>query len=102
MSRLWWTAHLTVNHNAENEELKWALTKVIFSAQDLQVSLLERKIGLYENIRTPFLEFYQEHNDMINSKKIKDIIRDLNNYGGVVSLTELTNQDVKKLIESFL
>jgi hypothetical protein len=102
ISRLWWTAHLTVNNNAETEETKWALTKIIFSTQDIQVSLLERKLGLYENIRTPFLEFYQENKEIINSKKIQQIIRELNNYGGVISLTELSSQEVKNLIQSFI
>lgn len=102
LSRLWWTAHLTVNHDTDNEDLKWALTKTIFSTQDIQVSLLERKLGLYENIRTPFLEFYQDNKEIVNSKKIQKIIRELNNYGGVISLTELTNDDVKTLIQSFI
>jgi hypothetical protein len=102
ISRLWWTAHLTVNNNTESEEIKWALTKIIFSTQDIQVSLLERKLGLYENIRTPFLEFYEENKLVINSKKIQQIIRELNNYGGVISLTELSSDEVKSLIQKFI
>jgi hypothetical protein len=102
ISRLWWTAYLTINKDTDNEDLKWALTKTIFSSQDIQVSLLERKLGLYENIRTPFLEFYQENKEVINSKKIQQIIRELNNYGGVISLTELTSDEVKNLIQSFI
>jgi hypothetical protein len=102
ISRLWWTAYLTINNDTDNEDLKWALTKTIFSTQDIQVSLLERKLGLYENIRTPFLEFYQENKEIVNSKMIQKIIRELNNYGGVISLTELSNEDVKTLIQSFI
>ena len=102
ISRLWWTAYLTINNDTDNEDLKWALTKTIFSTQDIQVSLLERKLGLYENIRTPFLEFYQENKEVVNSKMIQKIIRELNNYGGVISLTELSNEDVKTLIQSFI
>jgi hypothetical protein len=63
---------------------------------------LERKLGLYENIRTPFLEFYQENKEIVNSKMIQKIIRELNNYGGVISLTELSKEDVKTLIQSFI
>ena len=102
ISRLWWTAYLTINNDTDNEDLKWALTKTIFSTQDIQVSLLERKLGLYENIRTPFLEFYQENKEVVNSKMIQKIIRELNNYGGVISLTELSKEDVKTLIQSFI
>ena len=102
ISRLWWTAYLTINNDTDNEDLNWALTKTIFSTQDIQVSLLERKLGLYENIRTPFLEFYQENKEVVNSKMIQKIIRELNNYGGVISLTELSNEDVKTLIQSFI
>jgi|688.fasta_scaffold69967_2 hypothetical protein len=102
ISRLWWTAYLTINNDTDNEDLKWALTKTIFSTQDIQVSLLERKLGLYENIRTPFLEFYQENKEIVNSKMIQKIIRELNNYGGVISLTELSKEDVKTLIQSFI
>ena len=64
--------------------------------------MLERKLGLYENIRTPFLEFYQENKEVVNSKKIQKIIRELNNYGGVISLTELSNNEVKSLIQTFI
>ena len=101
ISRLWWTAYLTINKTAENDNDKWRLTKAIFESQDLQVSLLERKLGLYENFRTAFLEYYIDNKSTFNSKKIQMIIREINNLGGVISLSVLEKDEIKKLLERY-
>jgi hypothetical protein len=102
ISRLWWTAHLTVRKNETDVEKKWELTKAIFSNQDLQVSLLERAMGSYENVRTSFLEFYIANKSKINGKKIQLLARDLNNSGGVYLLTLLSKNEITKKLEKLL
>ena len=102
ISRLWWTAHLTVRKDEVDEERKWELTKAIFDQQDLQVSLLERTMGSYENVRTAFLEFYLLNKDKMNGKMIQDLSRDLNNSGGVFILSLLSKDEVKQRLEQLL
>jgi hypothetical protein len=102
ISRLWWTAHLTVRKDESDEAKKWELTKAIFSSQDLQVSLLERAMGSYENVRNAFLEFYILNKSIINGKKIQMLARDLNNSGGVYLLSLLSKDEITKKLEKLL
>lgn len=102
ISRLWWTANLTVRKNETNDEKKWELTKAIFSSQDLQVSLLERAMGSYENVRTAFLEFYISNKAKINGKKIQMLARDLNNSGGVYLLSLLSKDEITEKLDKLL
>ncbi len=102
VSRLWWTAHLTVRKNETDEAKKWELTRAIFSNQDLQVSLLERAMGSYENVLFGFLEFYLANKTKLNGKKIQMLARDLNNSGGVYLLALLSKDEVMKKLENLL
>ena len=78
------------------------MTKAIFEQQDLQVSLLERTMGSYENVRTAFLEFYLQNKDKMNGKMIQDLSRDLNNSGGVFILSLLSKDEVKQRLKQLL
>jgi hypothetical protein len=102
ISRLWWTAHLTVRKNETDEAKKWELTKAIFSNQDLQVSLLERDMGSYENVLIAFLDFYITNKAKLNGKKIQMLARDLNNSGGVYLLSLLSKDEITKKLENLL
>lgn len=104
ISRLWWIAHLTVQNNEELPENKWKYTKALCESQDLITSLLERSLGSYENVRFGVLEFYLENKSYFNNErsiKIKKILRDLNNFGGVTLLSLLTKEEIKSILETF-
>ncbi len=104
ISRLWWIAHLTIQPQEEHEENKWKFTKAICESQDLITSIFERSLGSYENIRFGILEFYLENSEYFErerSLKIKKMIRDLNNFGGVSLLSLLTKEEVKERLEDF-
>ena len=100
ISRLWWTAYLTVQKNVVDEDEKWKYTKLIFSNQDLQVSLLERKLGLYENVRFGFLDYFEVNRNQINSKRVQEIIRNLNNLGGAVSISSLDKNEIITILNN--
>jgi hypothetical protein len=102
ISRLWWTAYLTVRKNESDETKKWELTKAIFSNQDLQVSLLERRMGSSENVRTAFLEFYLANKSRMSGKVIQLLARDLNNSGGVSVLTLLPQEEIYQKLSELL
>jgi hypothetical protein len=103
ISRLWWLAHLTLQPDEAIEENKWKYTKVVCESQDLITSLFERSIGSYENVRWGVLEFYLEneaHFENERSLKIKKMMRDLNNYGGVTLISLLTKDEVKTILDN--
>jgi hypothetical protein len=103
ISRLWWTAHMTVREEFEEDnDKKWELTKAIFESQDLQVSLLERDLGSYKNLLHSFLEFYIQRKSELNAKKIQQLVKFLNNYGGAVSLPNLSKDDVFEALSKYL
>lgn len=98
ISRLWWTAHLTYDPgNVGNE---WGLTKAIFEMQDLQVALLERNMGSYPNILKTFLNFYLEKRLEINSVTIQKMAKELNNIGGVFSLSYMEPDQIREIIDT--
>ena len=104
ISRLWWIANLTIQSEEELFDDKWKYTKAICESQDLITSLLERSIGSYENVRFAVLDFYLENSLYFSSErsnKIKKILRDLNNYGGVTLLSLLSIEDIKAILENF-
>jgi hypothetical protein len=102
ISRLWWTAHLTVREEfSDDNDKKWLFTKTIFESQDLQVSLLERDFGSYQNVLHGFLEFYISNSSELNGKKIQLLAKFLNNYGGAVSLSNLSKEDVIEALSTY-
>ena len=102
ISRLWWTAHMTVREEfSDDNDKKWEFTKTIFELQDLQVSLLERDFGSYQNVLHGFLEFYISNSSELNGKKIQLLAKFLNNYGGAVSLSNLSKEDVIKALSIY-
>ena len=98
ISRLWWTAYLTLETSNGTDD--WSLTKAIFEKQDLQVGLLERNMGSYPNILKGFLKFYIEKKADFNSTIIQQMIKELNNIGGVYNLPSLDDAKVRKLLET--
>jgi hypothetical protein len=105
ISRLWWIAFLTIQHNEINEEERWKYTKAICESQDFITSILERTLGTYQNVRFAILEYYIENKESFGnskSKKIQKLIRDLNNFGGVNLLPLMTKEDVKLIIQKLM
>jgi hypothetical protein len=100
IARLWWIAYLTVQQSEQDEDEKWKYTKVICESQDFITSILERTMGTYPNVRFGVLEFYMENKEAFEnakSKKIQQILRDLNNHGGVTLLPLLSKEEVKSI-----
>ena len=80
-------------------------TKAICESQDFITSILERKMGTYPNVRIGVLEYYIENKAAFGSsksKKIQQILRDLNNYGGVNLLPLMSKDQVKKVLSSLM
>jgi hypothetical protein len=98
ISRLWWTAYLTLDTSSGTDD--WSLTKAIFEVQDLQVGLLERNMGSYPNILKGFLRFYIENRPSFNSTIIQQMLKELNNIGGVYNLPSLDEAKIQMLLKA--
>ena len=105
IARLWWIAYLTVQKDEKDETEKWKYTNAICESQDFITSILERTMGTYPNVRFGVLEYYMENEKAFGtskSKKIQQILRDLNNYGGVHLLPLMTKAQVKEVCSQLL
>ena len=101
VARLWWIGHLTVDLNASSENEKWRFTREICSAQDYITSIFEREIGAYKTVREGLLTFFTENEispGVSKSLYIKNVMRDLNNHGGVKLLSMLDSKRVEELV----
>jgi hypothetical protein len=105
VARLWWIAHLTVDREAIEEDQKWRFTKAVCKNQDFITSIFDRTMGAYENVRFGILEYYLENPEAFKGnmgKKIQQLTRDLNNYGGVTLLPLMTKDEVKEVCARLL
>jgi hypothetical protein len=105
ISRLWWIAHLTIQPQFDDELNKWKYTKAVCDYQEIIVSLFERKLATYANVRFGFLEFYLENPHLFvqnKGKKIQQLIRDLNNFGGVTILSLMSKDDIKNILNNLM
>ncbi len=98
IARLWWIPYLTFNPNGANDEEKWKYTRAAFSSQEILVSLFERTLGSYSNIRKAFLDLIMENNPQ--GKAIQYLARKINNLGGVYLLQFLTEKEVKEFLNT--
>lgn len=95
ISRLWWFGYLTYR---EDRGDKWELTRTLLSLQDLPTSLFERSLGSNYNIRTGVLDFFLMYPELVKSKTVQKMIRDLNLIGGVRNLAFLSAKEIEQIL----
>lgn len=97
ISRLWWYAHLTRDiKRSDNYEL----TRVLLSRAEVAVGVLERTIGINQNMRIAILEFLKENNDILSNEDLtRLLLRTFNLYGGTKVLPLLEVEEIKKILE---
>lgn len=97
ISRLWWYAHLTKDTKREDH---YELTKVLLSRAEVAVGVLERTIGVNQNMRIAILEFLKENGRILaNEDQTRLLLRTFNLYGGVKVLPLLEVKKIKKILE---
>jgi hypothetical protein len=96
IARLWWIPYLTYNPNGTSEQEKWKYTEAAFSKQEVFVSLFERNMGSYINVRKSFLNFIIENNPP--TKEIQFLARKINNLGGVYLLPSLSEEKLTEVL----
>jgi hypothetical protein len=98
IARLWWIPYLTFNPEGENDVEKWKYTRAAFSSQEVLVSLFERTLGSYSNIRKAFLDFIIENDPQ--GIAVQYLARKINNLGGVYLLPFLTENEVTEFLKT--
>jgi hypothetical protein len=97
ISRLWWYAHLTKDSKRQDP---YELTKILLSRAEVAVGILERAIGINQNMRTAILEFLKENDQiLINEDLTRLLLRTFNLYGGTKVLPLLEISDIKKILD---
>ena len=97
VARLWWIPFLTFDKDGDTEEKKWKYTTAAFSSQEVLVSLFERTMGSYRNVRNAFLDYITENRTQ--SKEIQYLARKINNLGGVYLIPFLTEEKIKDFLK---
>lgn len=98
IARLWWIPYLTFNPSGADDMEKWKYTQAAFSSQEVFVSLFERKLGTYSNIRKAFLDFIIDN--QLQSKAVQYLARKINNLGGVYVLPYLDEREVAEILST--
>ena len=99
ISRLWWAAKITYDEN--NSEDKYALTKLLWSKQDIYQNLVERSYGTYDSVLKGFLEFYSE-NIFLKEDELRKLFTALNAMGGVKVLSNLNKNEIKVYLQKLM
>lgn len=100
ISRLWWAAYLTREVGRVDE---FELTRVLFSRQDIQVSLLERSLGKCRHVRVAVLEFLRTHQEWFGAqnfgRRIQLLLKEINLEGGVTLLDAMPPDALAELLK---
>ena len=99
VARLWWAGYLTKDEKRDNP---FELTETLFMRQDIQVSLLERRIGKCRLVREAVLDFLKEYSEWLGQeafgRRIQVLLRELNLLGGVAILDALPVTEIHSFL----
>jgi hypothetical protein len=100
ISRLYWTAELTVCDG------DYSRTETAFLYQDIQASLLERAFCVNKHIILNSIEHigieHKKNKETLNKKRIQTYARLLNNAGGTISLSEVAKVMIPDIFKQSL
>ncbi len=109
LARLWWAAHMTIRPwESEPEyfstivnEDPYAYLKVLFSAEDIFQSILERKTYRDKKVFITLLEFLKKNPDVINSRDLfRELMKEMNLVSSTKRLSVIPFGELYLLIES--
>lgn len=108
LARLWWAAHMTIRPwESEPEyfsqivnEDPYAYLKVLFSAEDVFQSILERKTYRDKRVFITLLEFLRKHPDVIGSRELfRELMKEMNLISSTKRLSVMPFSELYQLIE---
>lgn len=105
IARLWWSAYLSYQDDKRGNP--YALTKLLFSKEDLRVSIVERNFSMNKNVCIGILSAIQEINDDQNCPDVvedewRSLCKYINRFGAVTLLDALSARDIMALSKEFI
>lgn len=105
ISRLWWSGYLTYDEEMKNSD-PWHLTKILFTAQQIQKDLFDTPLSMNRNITKGALlalEQIQKDTGNINTTLFRECVYFyLNRYGCVTILDSLSAEEIQKIIYNYM
>lgn len=105
ISRLWWSGYITYDEDQETTD-PWYLTKVLFSAQQIQKDLFDQSFSMNKTIVKGVLKALKriqeeaDNNATTIFRKLCDSY--LNHYGVVTILDTLTSEEIEKISYDYM
>ncbi len=103
ISRLWWSTYLTYNEKGNNP---YKYTKLLFSEEELFVSIMERNFAMCKNVVQGLLQAiaeYKDVNDRLPSRETRrSLMKYINSLGSVTLLEMLSLDDVYIIAKEFI
>ena len=103
LSRLWWGVYISIDENAKD---KYNLTKLLFSDEDLFVSLVERDFSMCKNVTIGILRYllhYKEKNgNILSTEKRRELMKYINRIGGLQSLELMSIEEVYNICDNYI
>ncbi len=101
ISRLWWAGYLTYD---ENNDDKYHLTKILFSAQQIATDILDRRFSWNKKVMMGILlglEKYKEDN-ALKVDPVRRCIKYFGRYAAVTMVDELPVDKISNIIYEYL
>lgn len=103
LSRLWWGVYISIDDNDAN---KYKYTQLLFSDQDLFVSLVERDFSMCREVSLGILKYLyekkEELGDLLHIDIRRDLMKYINRIGGVQSLDLLNRNEIYELCDNYV
>ena len=104
VSRLWWSGHLTYDEEEKGDPFH--LTKVLFSAQQIQKDLFDQSLSMNRKVVKGLLSALrriQEKTGTASTSVFRACCDSyLNHYGAVTSLDVLSAEDIEQIAYAFM
>lgn len=105
ISRLWWSGYLTYDEEMESSD-PWHLTKILFSAQQIQKDLFDTPLSMNRSVTKGALlalEQIQSETKNANTPLFRKCFNSyLNRYGCVTVLDSLSVEEVRDIVYSYM
>lgn len=105
ISRLWWSGYLTYDEEKEKTN-PWELTKVLFSAQQIQKDLFDQPFSMNRTVVKGLLRalkrIQEETGNAATPTFRKCCDSYINHYGSVTILDALSSDEIEEIAYSYM
>lgn len=105
ISRLWWSGYLTYDEEKEKTN-PWELTKILFSAQQIQKDLFDQPFSMNRTVVKGLLRalkrIQEETGNAATPTFRKCCDSYINHYGAITILDALTSQEIEDIALSYM